>query len=90
MATLGLYLAGGEDKLVAHQVCFVCEHLGQLLARVSGQLPQPQQVVVDGHPCYGLGSWGAKNRKQDVSSYPLSPALQSTVLMAIPVQTTLT
>lgn len=54
-ATLGLYLAGGEDEPIAHQVCFIREHLGQLLAQVSGQLPQPQQVVVNGHPCDGLG-----------------------------------
>lgn len=56
MGTIGLYLAGGEDESIAHQVCFIHEHLRQLLAHVSGQLPQPQQVVVDGHPCYGLGS----------------------------------
>lgn len=55
LAALGQYLAGGEHEAVAHQVRFICEHLGQLLARFPGQLPQPQQVVVDGHPCYGLG-----------------------------------
>ena len=54
LAALGQYLAGGEDKPVAHQVCFIREHLGQFFAHFPGQLPQPQQVVVDGHPCYGL------------------------------------
>lgn len=74
-AARGLYLAGGEDKAVAHQVCFIREHLRQFLAHFSGQFPQPQQVVVDGHPRDGLGGQGQRTGNE--MWRPLPPLLSS-------------